>query len=76
MWYKINVSFNGKHLFATAKYSLASPWEAVELYELFIQKFRHEDGYNVDMTKWEEVGMSCDVKEMLEQYPSRRKDLI
>jgi hypothetical protein len=56
MWYEINVSLNGKHLFATDKRSLSSSTEAENLYIIFEQKFPASEGYRITVTKWEMTG--------------------
>ncbi len=56
MYYEINVSLNGRHLFATAERSITSPWKAEEMYKLFAEKFPEEEGYKIDVTEWERRG--------------------
>lgn len=56
MWYEINVSLHGKHLFATNKRSLSSSVEAENLYIIFKQAFPASEGYNITVTKWELTG--------------------
>ena len=52
--FEINVSKDGKHLFATAPRSLPSCDEKKELdlYILFRQKFPESEGYEISVTKW------------------------
>ena len=52
--FEINVSKDGKHLFATAPRSLPvhSDKSAIELYNLFNEKFPESDGYEIRVTKW------------------------
>ena len=56
MYYEINVSLNGKHLFATAERSITSKSQMEEVYELFQQKFPKSEGYTLDVTLWEKRG--------------------
>ena len=56
MYYEINVSLNGKHLFATAERSITDIHKANMVYNLFKEKFPKEDGYEIRVTKWDKVG--------------------
>lgn len=56
MYYEINVSLNGKHLFATAERSITDINKANMVYKLFVEKFPEEDGYKINVTKWDKVG--------------------
>lgn len=56
MWYEINVSRFGKHLFATHERSITSQGKAMEIKELFDEKFPASEGYHVTVTKWEKKG--------------------
>ena len=53
-YFEINVSKNGKHLFATSPYSLPahSDKSAIVLYELFRDKFPENEGFEIRVTKW------------------------
>ena len=62
MYYKINVSLNGKHLFATAKESITTPWRLKEVYNIFMEKFPESEGYKISITKWEEIGKEIDTE--------------
>ena len=63
MYYEINVSLNGQHLFATAERSLTVSWEAEKVYKLFKEKFPESEGYKLTVTKWEKVGYSVNMEE-------------
>lgn len=52
MYYEINVSKDGKHLFATDKFY----WELERIYRIFEQKFPEREGYKITVTKWETRG--------------------
>jgi hypothetical protein len=56
MYYEINVSQYGQHVFATAPRSLTEDYRAHELYNIFCEKFPVSDGYVVTVTRWETVG--------------------
>lgn len=56
MYYEINVSLNGKHLFATAERSITSGAKMEDVYNLFLEKFPEADGYKLDVTRWEHIG--------------------
>lgn len=56
MYYEINVSLNGRHLFATAERSITTSRQAEEMYKLFLEKFPEKDGYKLDLTRWEHRG--------------------
>lgn len=62
MYYEINVSLNGKHVFATAERSITTPWKAEELYALFLEKFPEIFGYKVSVTRWDKVGTPLEFK--------------
>ena len=56
MYYEINVSLNGKHLFATAERSIVSRRQMEETYKLFEEKFPESEGYKINVTRWERTG--------------------
>ena len=56
MYYEINVSLNGQHFFATAERSIHSETKMEEMYKLFTEKFPENEGYKIDVTKWERIG--------------------
>ena len=62
MYYEINVSLNGKHLFATAERSITDIHKANTVCKLFKEKFPEEEGYKITMTKWEKVGKFIEVE--------------
>lgn len=55
-YYEINVSLNGKHLFATDERSITSRERMEEVYKLFEQKFPKSEGYILDVTLWVKSG--------------------
>lgn len=50
MYYEINVSLNGTHLFATHKRSLTNRNEARKVLRLFLTKFPKDDGYSISIS--------------------------
>lgn len=56
MYYEINVSLNGKHLFATAERSITNNLKAEKVYLIFKEKFPESEGYKIDITEWNKVG--------------------
>ena len=56
MYYEINVSLNGQHLFATDKRSITDTQTLEKVYNIFKEKFPVEEGYNLNVTKYETVG--------------------
>lgn len=61
MYYEINVSKNGSHYFATAERSIQTHEKAVKMYEQFTALFPKEDGYNIMVTKYEQIGYGIDM---------------
>lgn len=56
MYYEINVSLNGRHLFATAERSATNEWTAKKLHNLFKEKFPEAEGYDITVTEWVKIG--------------------
>ena len=56
MYYEINVSLNGQHLFATDKRSVTSTQTLENIYKILKEKFPTEEGYNINVTQYETVG--------------------
>lgn len=63
MYYEINVSRKGCHLFATAERSITSYTDAKHMYMLFKEKFPESEGYEISVTRWDKVGKSIDMNE-------------
>ena len=55
-YYRINVSKNGKYLFATEQGGITWEGDAKKVTELLKEKFPESEGYKVDVTKWESKG--------------------
>lgn len=56
MYYEITVSLNGKHLFATAERSVVNTYQLQKIYNLFVEKFPAEEGYEITVTEWNKTG--------------------
>ena len=61
MYYEINVSKNGYHLFATAERSITTQTELKRVLDIFKTKFPKEEGYEMSVTKWEKIGHFIDM---------------
>lgn len=55
-WYEINVSKDGKHLFATAKRSIPNKWDLERVFPIIKQKFPEDEGYRVSVSAQVEYG--------------------
>lgn len=62
MYYEINVSLNGKHFFATHERSIADKWTLKEVYNVFVEKFPKEEGYEISVTLYETFGTHIDME--------------
>ena len=56
MHYKINVSLNGIHYFATSDHSLNDEKKARDLLAVFLEKFPPSDGYRIELSVWVNKG--------------------
>jgi len=61
MWYEINVSQWGKHLFATHKRSITTVQELEYIIKLFEDKFPEYDGYKITVSRFKTVGEYVDL---------------
>lgn len=55
-WYEINVSKDGRHLFATAKRSIANKWDLERVFPIIKRKFPEDEGYKISVTARVEYG--------------------
>ena len=62
MFYEINVSLNGSHLFATAERSITSEYQLERAYNILKVKFPKEEGYRITVTKFETIGKGIDME--------------
>jgi hypothetical protein len=58
--YSINVSQNGKHVFATAPGSCRDRGQAETVHALLVARFPASEGYRVDVTRWVHRGHSVE----------------
>lgn len=68
MYYEINVSLHGQHLFATHERSITDSWELENVYNLFMEKFPEAEGYKLDVTYWMKCGKHVSFKEENGRY--------
>lgn len=52
MSYEFNISKNGKHVFATHERSCNDQHKALELWQMFEQRFPESEGYKVTCTEF------------------------
>lgn len=64
MYYEINVSLNGQHLFATAKRSITNQTMLENVYKIFKEKFPLEEGYNITVNQYETKGKFIDMSHL------------
>lgn len=62
MYYEINVSLNGQHLFATDKRSITNKIALKVIYNIFKEKFPQEEGYSIMVSQWETTGKYIDME--------------
>lgn len=55
-FYELNVSYKGRHLFATAERSATTETTAIMLLTILKERFPAEKGYAVTCTYWETTG--------------------
>jgi hypothetical protein len=67
MNYEINVSLNGKHLFATHPRSIPNKESLARVYTEIKSRFKEEDGFRVMVIRQETVGTPVDVQAEIEK---------
>ena len=66
MAFSINVSYHGKHYFATTKRSIGyDRYKLKEMYTQFLTFFPESEGYKLTVTNWEERGKEITPEEIL-----------
>jgi hypothetical protein len=73
--YQINVSENGKHLFSTEPGTMYSEETAMKAFSRIKERFTSDDGFQVDITYWNCVGMDITsgfVRKMLARTDKER----
>jgi hypothetical protein len=63
MYYEINVTLNGQHLFATDKRSITNKVALKVIYQIFKEKFSPEEGYHIMVSQWETTGKYIDIEQ-------------
>ena len=64
MYYEINVSFNGQHLFATNERSIRDTQKLEDVYKILKEKFPAEEGYHINVTRYETTGRFIDMENL------------
>ena len=59
-FYEVNVSLNGRHLFATHERSITTREQAAKLLGLLVAKFPHYEGYKVTLS-----AHCCEIREVM-----------
>ncbi len=59
-YYEINVSLNGRHLFATAPRSARTEEDVNKIMKIFIKKFPKEEGFEISIEHWKCYGELID----------------
>lgn len=62
MNFEINISHQGKHLFATTERSLHNMEDTRKLYQLLKRKFRKEQGYEITVTMLQHIGQTISME--------------
>ena len=61
MRYTINVSLDGRHLFATSDHSLSDFESALFTYRRIVERFKVVEGYTVEVSRYENVGQDLTI---------------
>lgn len=67
MFYEINVSLNGQHLFATNKRSVTTKTDLERVYKVFKEKFPMKEGYNILVSHYDTIGTSVNMEYLNEE---------
>jgi hypothetical protein len=62
MYYEINVSWNGKHWFATAPRSITENSKAYTVYMDMLKRFPPREGFEITVVKWDSHGVAVNVE--------------
>lgn len=60
--YEVNVSLNGRHLFATADRSCINAVELENVLDVFVKKFPKSEGFKISYTKITCEGKDIDIR--------------
>jgi hypothetical protein len=72
MYYEINVSFYGKHYFATSERSITDETHLQHIVQTFADKFPANEGYEITISKNETTGNYLDFHEVLQEARDER----
>jgi len=61
MYYKINVTLDNRHFFATAKHSIQTQAQFDNAIEIFKEKFPKNEGYEISATLVQETGTILEI---------------
>ena len=64
MYYELNVSIKGRHLFATNERSLLTKGDTKTLYNLFLEKFPKSEGFGISITHYKNTGTTLTPKQI------------
>jgi uncharacterized protein (DUF2345 family) len=74
MHYKINVSHNGMHFFATADHSITDPSHLAVVFNEFQKRFPKNEGFELNAWYYQDEGASVNVNSFIKEYqPSIRR---
>lgn len=65
MYYEINVTLNGRHFFATAKWSIIDTLHLKDVLKVVTEKFPKSEGYGITVWLKTESGEEIDKSEIL-----------
>ena len=72
MYYEINVSKDGTHLFTIDERSINFYWELEKIYRIFEEKFPKYEGYEIKVIRWLETGFEIkDVRKHIIEEQSK-----
>ena len=64
MGYEINISLDGKHLFATHERSVTNVRKLQEVLPILMEKFPSSEGYKITVTEWRKIGKLINIEEV------------
>lgn len=67
MGYEINVSLNGKHLFATHERSLKCDGDLKRCLKIFLEKFPKSEGYKISVQYIEHYGTNINIDDFMKE---------
>lgn len=65
MYYEVNVSKNGRHLFATAERSVIHRGDLLDLVSLFNRKFPVTEGYEITVSECAKTSRTLETGQLL-----------